>query len=242
MANENVTAAPAADPPLLSTEQVFDAVGPAYEDAYAGLAPLDASIQWLLKQLEATSESGSKKKIVDLGCGTGKPVASTLAAAGHDVLGLDISGAMIKAARERVTSPNAVFEQADTREFLSRTPPCTYDAVTVYLSLIHGVTQSEIRSCIRQIYGVLKPGGLFVWATVPEDSESKLIDWMGHQYAVSSLAVDAAVEAVKDAGFLVEHNELTKFAPKAAEAGICKPEEEWEEEHLFVYARKQPGV
>lgn len=223
-------------PSLLSTEQVYDAIGPAYEAAYAGLPPLAASLAWLLAHLAPTS------KIVDLGCGTGNPVASTLAAAGHSVLGLDISSAMIAAARERVPSPNAVFEQGDTRAFLLKTPPRTYDAVTVYLSLIHGVTQKEIRECIAQIFGVLKPGGLFVWATVPEDAEGKLIDWHGRQYAVSSLGAAAAVQAVRDAGFEVVYDGVTKFRPKAAEAGICAPEEEWEEEHLFVYARKPVDV
>ncbi|KAK3348580.1 S-adenosyl-L-methionine-dependent methyltransferase [Lasiosphaeria hispida] len=219
-------------PTPLSTEAVFDLVGPAYEDAFAGLPTQAASIQWILSQLSAAGISPAKT--VDIGCGTGKPVCFDLAAAGHDVLGLDISGAMVHAARARV--PLARFEKVDIRDF--RPGAGTYDVATAYFSLIAGVTQDEIRGVLAQVFGILKPGGLFVWSTVPLDAEKADISWMGKPVTVSSLAPEAAVEAVKAAGFVVEHEAVTKFTPKGAEAGICKPEDVWEETHLFVYAKK----
>jgi ubiquinone/menaquinone biosynthesis C-methylase UbiE len=145
----------------LSAEQVFDAVGPAYEAAFEGLPEQAASVKWLLSQLEA---AGTKRaKTVDIGCGTGKPLCWALAGAGHDVLGIDISSAMIAAARERV--PAAKFEQTDIRNFSP--PDSSFDAATVYFSMIASVTQEEIREFIARIYGFIKPGGLFVFATVP---------------------------------------------------------------------------
>ena len=61
---------------------------------------------------------------------------------------------------------------------------------------------------------------------------------MGRPIVASSLSPDEALESVKAAGFEVLKAEKSKFLPKAAEAGICKKEEVWEEDHLFVYARK----
>ncbi len=116
--------------------------------------------------------------------------------------------------------------------------PGSLDAATVFFSLIADVTQSEIRSFIAKIHGLLKPGGLFVFATVPLPAESLQINWMGRPVVVSSLAPEDAVASIKDAGFQVEHEALSKFTPRGAEAGICSQDDVWEETHLFVCARK----
>ncbi|KAK3317181.1 S-adenosyl-L-methionine-dependent methyltransferase [Cercophora scortea] len=225
-------AADSAQPTPLSAEALFDTVGPAYEDAFAGLPTQAASIDWLLYSLK---EAGiHPAKTLDIGCGTGKPVCSALADAGHDVLGIDVSGAMITAAQQRV--PNATFFKLDIRDL--NATPASYDAATAYFSLIAGVTQDEIRSIIAQVYALLKPGGFFVWSTVPLPADNLQIAWMGQPLVASSLPPDEAVRAVKNAGFEVIKEEVSTFLPKAAEAGICKAEEVWEETHLFVYARK----
>ena len=55
---------------------------------------------------------------------------------------------------------------------------------------------------------------------------------------VSSLSPEEVTEAIKKAGFEMIKSESSKYLPKAAEAGICDWEDVWEEDHLFVYARK----
>lgn len=213
-----------------SAEAVFDDIGPAYESAFAGLTTQQASIDWLLSQLEGQKPA----KVVDIGCGTGKPVCASLAMAGHDVLGIDISGAMIEDARAKV--PGAKFEKTD---LLSFSPgPETYDAITVYFSMIAGLTQDQIRQGIQNIYSWLKPGGFFVFATVPVAGNNLEIKWMGRSVVVSSLEAEEAVDWIRKTGFEVVHHESSQFTPHAVQAGICKEEDVWEEPHLFVYARK----
>lgn len=214
----------------LSAEALFDDVGPAYESAFAKCEPQAASIEWIKSQLADKKPA----KIVDIGCGTGRPVVSELANAGHRVLGIDISGAMIEAAQKNV--PNAQFEKKDVKDFSPQAE--SLDAITVYFSMIAGVTQDEIRENIKKIYGWLKPGGIFVFATVPVAGNNLEIKWMGRPVVVSSLPAEEAVEAVKQAGFEVVKDEVSTFTPSAAEAGICKAEDVWEEPHLFVYAKK----
>jgi len=220
----------------LTAEKLFDSVGAAYEDAFAGLSEQAASLEWILSNLPPATTA--KSRILDIGCGTGKPVVSTLSAAGHDVTGIDISSAMIAAAKERV--PGAAFQQADFREYLASAleKSETFDAITVYFSLIASVTQEEIKTAMQSVFKLLRPGGLFVFATVPIPSEGAQIRWMGKPVVVSSLAAEEAVQAVKDAGFKVEKEAVSAFTPKASEAGICQPEDVWEEPHLFVYAKK----
>src|SRR5262249_39831994 len=113
-----------------------------------------------------------------------------------------------------------------------------YDAITVYFSLIASVTQEQIRNYIAKIYTWLKEGGLFVFATVPISGESLEITWMGRPIVASSLSPDEVLESMKAANFEVLKAESSKYLPRAAQAGICQKEDVWEEDHLFVYARK----
>lgn len=231
-------------PPVLiplSATEVFDSVGAAYEDAFANCTSQASAVVWLAAQLAARPAGAPRARVVDIGCGTGRPACSVLADAGHDVLGIDISPAMLAAARARV--PNARFELADVRQFLAQqaadASSAKFDAITIFFSLIAGVTQAEIRAIIAGLAGLLAPGGLLVWSTVPIPVESETIRWMGRPVTVSSLAPADAVAAVQTAGLRIVHQGLTQFKPRSAEVGLCKPEEAWEETHLFVYAKKE---
>lgn len=214
----------------LPADALFDAIGPAYEAAFAGLETQLASIEWIKKQIQ----SHKPAKIVDIGCGTGKPVCSELAASGHDVLGIDVSENMLRAAREHV--PNARFENVDLRHY--NPGAASMDVVTVYFSFLTDLTKDEIRGKIRDVYSWLKPGGVFVYITVPMDCENLEVKWMGRLARVSNFDADATLDVIKDAGFEVVHSDVSKFLPKAVEAGICSADEVWEETHLTVYAKK----
>src|SRR5271154_2471461 len=208
---------------------LFDLLGPAYEEAYSGIPEKTASIEWLLTELAKPA------RILDVGCGTGRPVCATLSEAGHSVLGIDVSRVMISTARER--APKAKFQQVDYREFESR--PNVYDAITVYFSLILDLTQEEIRDSFRKFHGWLKPGGLFVFATVPVAGNRLAMKWMGRPIVVSSFTAEDVVAAVGEAGFEVVKEKVTVFMPRMVEGGICEAEDISEELLLFVYAKKK---
>lgn len=216
-------------PSRLGAEALFDSVGPAYERAFSKCTEQQDSIKWLIQNLPSNST------VLDIGCGTGRPVCSTLAAAGHSVYGVDISGAMIEAAKKQV--PEADFLKVDIRTFA---PPAgiKYDAITAYFSLISDVTQQEIKDTFMNIYSWLNPEGFFVFATVPISGDNLDIEWMGRPITVSSLSEEEILEALKGIGFSVLKAQSSKFMPEAVEAGICEEKDVWEEPQLFVYARK----
>ena len=99
--------------------------------------------------------------IVELGCGSGA-TAAALAAAGHSVLGIDASQAMIQLARVR--APGAHFRLGSWTEF--EVPRC--DAVLAigevlgYTGTAKG-TKAELRSLFGRIATALRPGGLFIF-------------------------------------------------------------------------------
>jgi SAM-dependent methyltransferase len=99
--------------------------------------------------------------VVDLGCGSGL-WAEQLIERGFDVLGIDISEAMIRLARRR--APQAEFRAASL--FQTDIPPC--NAVTSLGECISylfdtGNDNHTLRQLFRRIYTALAPGGVFIF-------------------------------------------------------------------------------
>lgn len=123
-----------------SAAEVFDALGKDYEAAFrTAIAQRDA-ITALIESLPP------RAKVLDLGSGTGRPVAELLAAAGHDVTGYDIAPKMVEIARAQV--PAARFELGDLRELTFEDG--TWDAVTTFFSLLQ-LTRAEQETVIGRL-------------------------------------------------------------------------------------------
>ena len=99
--------------------------------------------------------------VVDLGCGSGL-WARELSKAHYDVLGIDISPAMIEMARERM--PGGNFRVASLLK--TDLPQCV--AVTSLgecLNYLFDESNSmrELRRLFRRVYVALEPGGVFIF-------------------------------------------------------------------------------
>ena len=204
----------------LSAAELFDTLGKDYETAFAGLTAQHEDLEWLLTQLPA------KARVLDVGCGTGRPTAELLAAAGHDVTGVDVSERMVEIARAQV--PAAHFEVADLRTLAY--PDGGWDAVTAFFPLLQ-MTRAEIDAALADFVRWLKPGGFFLMATVPADIEGIEIEFMGHRVAaVSSYPREVFRERLTAVGLEIVRDRIVEFQPDHATAG---PERD-----LFMAARK----
>jgi trans-aconitate methyltransferase len=90
--------------------------------------------------------------ILDLGCGDGQ-LTQRIAASGAQVLGVDASAEMVRAARER--GVEAELANAESLPFHE----ATFDAVFSNAAL-HWVRDQD--AMLRQVHRALKPGGRFV--------------------------------------------------------------------------------
>ncbi len=197
---------------------VFDALGLTYEKAFARSEAHLASLDWLLERLA----SGSR--VLDVGSGTGRPTASALTDAGHEVLGVDVSPVMVDLAARQV--PRATFRLADIRELPLEEG--AFDAVCVYFSLLQ-MSRAEQSRVLGRLARALRPGGSLVLATVPADVEDLAIEFMGQPVRATSFAAEDVVALVREAGFVVEFEQVVEFTPDHPE-GAAEP-------HLFVYGR-----
>lgn len=198
---------------------VFDALGADYEKAFAASPAHLASLDWLLGRLTPGS------RVLDVGSGTGRPTAAALAAAGHDVLGVDVSPVMVSLAARQV--PGARFAHADIRELPLEAD--SFDAVCVYFSLLQ-MSRPEQSEVVGRLVRALRPGGSMVLATVPADVEDVPIDFMGQPVRATSFGAEDFVSLARAAGLTVVARHACEFTPAHAAATP--------EPHLFLYCAR----
>ncbi|AGJ53216.1 class I SAM-dependent methyltransferase [Streptomyces sp. NPDC053741] len=203
--------------------EAFDAIGADYERAFAGSPAHRGSLDRLLARLSPRS------RVLDVGSGTGRPTAHTLAAAGHEVLGVDVSPVMVELASRRV--PEASFRCADIRELPLEEEG--FDAVCVYFSLLQ-MSRDEQSSLVRRLAGALRPGGHLVLATVPLDVQDVDAVFMGQEVRVTSFGPEAFRAMATGAGLDVVDEERTVFTPDGPGA-VPEP-------HLFLHCVRGPAV
>ncbi|MEU4658698.1 class I SAM-dependent methyltransferase [Streptomyces sp. NPDC023723] len=197
---------------------VFDALGGAYEKAFAGSEAHRRSLDRLLDRLPPGS------RVLDVGSGTGRPTAETLVRAGHEVLGVDVSPVMVELAARQV--PAAAFRCADIRDL--PLADGSFDAVCVYFALLQ-MDRAEQRDVVRRLTRALKPGGYLVLATVPLDVEGVEGFFMGQPVRVTSFAAADLTAVLDGAGLEVLDQEELLFTPEHPDA-LPEPQ-------LFLHCR-----
>ena len=103
--------------------------------------------------LVETLDTQAGERVLDLGCGTGQ-LSAQIAAAGAEVVGIDLSAEMIEAAREEF--PGLSFVVGDARDFSFAEP---FDAVFSNAALHWVKPPEEALACIAACLG---QGGRFV--------------------------------------------------------------------------------
>ena len=132
----------------------YDALSHRYDNATNATSKYQSWTNDLITRLAPAS------RVLDVGCGSGVPVARALSAAGHHVVGVDISEVQISRARELV--PQAEFINADAMSL--DFPPESFDAVVSLYALIH-LPLDEQQQLLARIATWLRPGGCFLCTT-----------------------------------------------------------------------------
>lgn len=169
------------------------------------------SLRWSELRADLVADVPAGGRVLDAGCGTGRPVLTGL----DDLerVGLDFSRSQLGLARERVDCP---LVQGDMTRLPFRA--ATFDAVTAFHSVIH-VPIEEHLACYREFARVLRPGGQLV-VTVGEDAwVGENDDWLdaGVHMAWSFPDLEESRAFLREAGFEVVaeyavHAEMDDYA------------------------------
>jgi 2-polyprenyl-3-methyl-5-hydroxy-6-metoxy-1,4-benzoquinol methylase len=104
--------------------------------------------------------------IVDVGCGSGTPIAQALVEDGFEVSGIDASPTLIAAFRERFPDAPAACEAAQDSAFFGR----SFDAA-VAVGLLFLLAEDDQGEVLRRVAACLRPGGRFLFSAPREPCE-----------------------------------------------------------------------
>jgi ubiquinone/menaquinone biosynthesis C-methylase UbiE len=201
---------------------LFDVIGEKYDALFPEKAAQVEAGRWLCERLRPLS------RVLDAGCGTGLPTARTLVGAGHDVLGIDVSNAMLQAARRNV--PGARFERMDMARI--DLPERSLDAVTAFFSLLM-LSRSVIAATLQSFARFLKPGGYLLVAMVEGDFDSLELPFAGVTGRFSAYPQAAFASLLDATGFEVLQCEGVTYRPASPD---LHPERQ-----LFFYCKLRGG-
>lgn len=96
--------------------------------------------------------------VVDIGCGSGVPVAQALVEGGFKVFGVDASPSLLASFRKRFPTAQSACEAAQDSAFFHR----TFDAA-VAVGLLFLLSADDQRKVIERVAAALRPGGRFLF-------------------------------------------------------------------------------
>lgn len=177
----------------------YDAVSDRYRADDAG----EGSYAPWLADLHARLPAGAQ--VLDLGCGCGIPVARSLAAAGHQVTGVDISGVQVRRARKLV--PAGTFFRADA--VAVDFGDDSFDGIVCLYALIHMPLAAQ-PGLIKRMGAWLRPSG-WLLAVVGQDAWTGTEDgWLSSPAPMWWSQADAATYRtwIEDAGLTIVAQEF----------------------------------
>ena len=136
--------------------------------------------------------------ILDLGCGTGHPIASHLASLGHRIIGVDGSAEMLVQARARLPEHRWIHNRIESVEIDD-----VCDAVVCWDALFH-LPRSLWPGVVANVHRCLRPGGRLMVSSggvVQPDGDGFTDTMFGHEFYYDSLPPDRMLALLDQAGF-----------------------------------------
>ena len=196
----------------------FDAIAERYDDLYPHKSGQIIATQWLLDQLAPAA------RVLDVGCGTGLPTAEMIAEDGHQVVGIDLSPAML--ARARRTVLTGTFLPMDAAGLDPALGP--FDAAAAFFSLSM-LPRARIPGALRQLRALLRPGAPLAIGMVDGNLDHiphQLLDQQVHLTAYPQADLTAVINGT---GLYVTEVDVEDYEPASGDTPA--------ERHLYLYCR-----
>lgn len=140
--------------------------------------------------------------VLDVGCGSGEPIAAHMAESGIQVVGVDASRHMLDLAREAV--PSATFLLGDMR---TTDPGGPFDALVAWDSVFH-LPCEEHRNIFARFYSWLRPGAPMLISLGGTGEAEFTSEMLGETFFYSGHEPQDALRILSSVGFRIEHWEM----------------------------------
>lgn len=141
-----------------------------------------------------------KGRVLDIGCASGRD-AKLLVEQGYEVVGIDLSTELLKMARENV--PSVQFLEADMLELPFEDN--SFDGIWS-AAVVHHLKVSDMPTAIKEMYRVLKPGGVVFIGTKSGEGEKyiKEEEFDGAERFFTYIDAETLENMCSDAGFVIK--------------------------------------
>jgi 2-polyprenyl-3-methyl-5-hydroxy-6-metoxy-1,4-benzoquinol methylase len=181
-----------------TVEESYDKMGEAYHN-FRNNEKFNSELEKFAELLPASG------RILDAGCGVGKPVSQFMTGKGFSVTGIDISSKMIALAKANV--PQGDFLQKNIMEL--DFPSESFDGIICVYTLWH-IPKSNHESIIKNFDRMLKKGGILVLNTGVYESEG-MSEFFGEPMLWSTNNPKKTLLYVKDAGLEIIFEGIQKL-------------------------------
>jgi 2-polyprenyl-3-methyl-5-hydroxy-6-metoxy-1,4-benzoquinol methylase len=134
-------------------------------------------------------------RVLDAGCGAGVPVLETLVEAGFEVVGVDVSFAMLALSQWHV--PKAALVQSDLTQLGFKNE--TFHGIVSAFAIIH-VPRVYHKDVYEQLCSLLKPGG-FMLVSTGSTLWAGVENWYGVPMSWSHYDSETSLTIIKSMGF-----------------------------------------
>jgi 2-polyprenyl-3-methyl-5-hydroxy-6-metoxy-1,4-benzoquinol methylase len=146
-----------------------------------------------LRSLRTFGKDFENADVLDIGTGTGFYVERWKELGVRSITGADLTEAAVKRLREKF--PSETFHQLNIGKPISGIESEQFDFVSMMAVLYHIVDDEQYETAFKNIYSLLKPGGLFVFSELFLHGETRRFSYLVHRN------LDTIKKIYEDAGF-----------------------------------------
>ncbi len=203
-------------------EKMYDAIAKEWAEAFSDEHEKKPKDRELLRRF--SQMIGDGKPVWDFGCGPGN-TTKYLKNLGVDISGLDLSEKMLEQAK--TIHPDINFRKGNILDLEFENDSIA--GVVAFYAIIH-FTQEQIRITFREVFRVLKPGGIFFLTFHIGEKTIHLDEFLGKQINIDFIffTVDFISSCLNESGF--EKIEIIEREPY--------PGVEYQSRRAYVFAVK----
>jgi 2-polyprenyl-3-methyl-5-hydroxy-6-metoxy-1,4-benzoquinol methylase len=146
-----------------------------------------------LRWLRTFGKNFESADVLDIGTGTGFYVERWKELGVRSITGADLTEAAVKQLRAKF--PNETFHQLNIGKPISGIVSEQFDFVSMMAVLFHIVDDEQYETAFKNIYSLLKPGGLFVFSELFLHGQTRRFNYLVHR------SLDTIEKIYTDAGF-----------------------------------------
>lgn len=176
-------------------QAAYDAIATRWD---AAPRPLSDSALELIDHLLVPARPG--ELILDLGCGTGNPIAELLVSRAYRVSGVDQSAGMLAIARRRLPREDWVQATLETWQ-----PPGQYAGAIAWDSLFH-IPREAHAGILRRVRACLSPGARLLFTSGGSANSAFTDDMFDETFFYDAHPPHTTLALVRECGFTIMHH------------------------------------